>query len=537
VWGKKGTFFALTETIVDKMRILKIVFFSVLLLPLNLRAAEVSQEQAAATAQLLMADRVNDFNTTVQTVKTVYHNGQKVYYIVQFAKGGWALISADDHSTPLIGYSGEGVYQTEGQPYNLSSMMDWYAEQVIGNAKHTSWKRHAGWEEAKRPHAARTRATQKVEPLIKVNWNQSGRYQKYCPSDADGTAVVGCVAVGMAQAMSVAQWPDHAEGDHGYTHDKYGSIYVNYDEEPAYNWPDILSGANDRDDVARLLWHCGVSVNMDYGVDGSGAHTSVVASALKKYFKYPESVRYYSRSNYEGDWSELVLTELLEGRAVTYAGNDPKKHYGHCFNLDGYDGAFFHVNWGWGGANNGYFGLDGLKDATMDMNYTDGQEVIVGIRPPSEKPSNILLSNTSVKANEPAGTVVGEITVESEAKNPEYDFKVVGEYSPIFHTNLPAPFKIEDGNLVTTEVLSADDGDRNIEITATNKKNLGSVTRHFTIKVTGGGSGIADVESQDVVSEVSYDLKGVKTNDAKGVNIVRQQLSDGSSKSVKKVRK
>lgn len=519
------------------MKNLKIVFFSVLLSPLSLQAAEVSQQQAAATAQLLMADRVSDFNTKVQSVKTVYHQGQKAYHIVQFAEGGWALISADDHSTPLIGYNAEGTFQTEGQPYNIRCMMDWYSEQVIGNAKHTSWKRHAGWEEAKRPHAARTRATQKVEPLIKVNWNQTGRYQKYCPSDADGTAVVGCVAVGMAQAMSVAQWPDHAVGDHGYTHDKYGSIYVNYDEEPAYNWSDIISGANDRDDAARLLYHCGVSVNMDYGVGGSGTQGSYIAGALKRNFKYPESVKYYTRNSYEGDWQELILTEILEGRAVAYDGVDPAKSYGHCFNLDGYDGAFFHVNWGWGGANNGYFGLDGLKDATMDMNYTSGQGANVGIRRPSEKPSNIILSNTTVKANEPAGTVVGEVTVESEAENPEYDFKVVGEYSPIFHTNIPVPFTIEDGNLVTTEELSTDDGDRNIEITATNKKNLGSVTRHFTIKVT-NGSAISVVEnSNNVVSEAAYDLKGVKTNHAKGVRIVRQQLSDGSSKSIKKVKR
>ena len=514
------------------MRILKIAFFSVLLTPLGLQAAEVSQQQAAATAQLLMAERMDDFNTEVQTVKTIYHKGQKVYHIVQFAKGGWALISADDKSMPLIGYNGEGVYQTEGQPENVRSMMETYAEQVIYHAKQ-SWGRHVGWEEAKRPQRTRTRATVKIEPLIKVNWNQTGRFQKYCPSDANGTAVVGCVAVGMAQAMSVAQWPDRPVGDHGYTHETYGSIYINYDEEPAYNWPDILSGANDRDDVARLLWHCGVSVNMNYG---SGTQDSYIAGALQRNFKYPSSVKYYSRGSYSGDWQQLILTELQEGRAVAYSGADPVKNYGHCFNLDGYDGAFFHVNWGWGGGNNGYFGLDGLKDATMDMNYTDGQSVIVGIRRPSEKPSDIILSNSTVKANEPAGTVVGGITVESEAENPEYEFKIQGEYSPIFHTNMPAPFKIEDGNLVTTDVLLAEDGDRNIEITATNTKNLGSVTRHFTIKVTSSGSSIAGVEDTNSVdSEASYDLKGMKTNDAKGVIIVRQQLTDGTSKVQKRI--
>lgn len=519
------------------MKYRKIVLLFAALLPVALQAAEVSQERAAATARQLMAGRIEGFDTEVQAVRTVWYEGQQAYHVVQFARGGWALISADDLSQPLIGYNGEGVFQVEGQPESVSSMMDWYSAQVVSNARQGG-QRHAGWDEASRPVMARSKAgnSDVVQPLIKVNWNQTGSYQKYCPKNSDGQAVVGCVAVGMAQAMSVAKWPDRPVGNYGYTSVTYGSLYIDYDAEPDYDWNAILAGSNGRDNVARLLWHCGVSVNMNYGKDGSGTQDSYIASALQRNFKYPKSVKYYARSSYGDNWSQLIINELKAGRAVAYSGADPVKSYGHCFNLDGYDGSFFHVNWGWGGNNNGYFGLDGLKDATMDMNYTTGQSVIVGVRAPSELPSDIILSNTSVQAFQPAGTEVGTVTVESEAENPTYDFKVVGPYSVILHTNMPAPFKVVDGKLVTTEELSLEDGDRNIEITATNTKNKASVTRSFTIKVT-KTSGISQMEAApEVVSEQDYSLSGIRTNaDAKGVRIVRQRLADGSVKALKRI--
>lgn len=503
-------------------------------------AADVNQGTAVKKAQQLMKARINTFDTVVKSVKTVSYEGHQAYHIVQFAKGGWALISADDMSAPLIGYSDEGVYQTEGLPENEQGMMDIYCQQIARNAKLKGVKPHEGWEGG---YATRTvtRATSKISPLITVNWNQTGAYQKYCPKDSKGQAVVGCVAVGMAQAMSVAKWPVRPTGTYGYNSETYGYLSINYDNEPDYDWTAILTGANNKDEVARLLYHCGVAVNMDYGVDGSGTQTSYVPNALRRNFGYPASVRYYTRSSYSGNWEDLIITELQEGRAVAYSGHDPVKNYGHCFNLDGYDGQWFHVNWGWGGSNNGYFGLDGLRDKTMDMDYTDGQGVVVGVRAPSELPSDITLSSTTVKEMQPVGTVVGTVSVESEATDPTYTFQVKGEYSVIFHTNLPAPFEVQNGQLVTTESLSAADYSEgiNIEITATNTKNQGSVTRHFTIQVT-STSGISEVGQNDkqVVSETYYTAAGERLDSpVKGINIVRRKLSDGSVIAMKVINK
>lgn len=493
-------------------------------------AAEVSREQAVNMAQTKV-------DGTVDNVRLIDYEGQKAYYIVQFAEGGWVLVSADDTSIPIIGYSPDGVYQTEGQPENMRNFMTLLARQVISNK--ATGTRAREWDERRSSDGRRRAAGEVIKPLIEVNWNQTGSYQKYCPGTGKNQAVVGCVAVGMAQAMSVAKWPARPVGEFTYVSKNYGQQYINYDNEPAYDWNAIIAGDDKHDGAARLLWHCGVAVSMDYGVDGSGAQSAAISTALKRNFQYPQSVKCYNRSSFDGtddDWKELLLNEFRDGRAVAYSGSDPKGGYGHCFNLDGYDGEFFHVNWGWGGANNSYFPLNGLKDAKMGYTYTDGQDVVIGIRPPSNKPSNIELSARKVLAGQPAGTYVADVIVESEAKNPRYSYTLTGKYSMTQHDYTEAPFEVNaDNQLVTTKPLTA--GTRQeVTIEATNILNKGSVKRTFYITVVNDPTGVTEVSAAQPVPQQYYSLSGTPlSKPAKGLTIVRQRMADGTIKTVKRM--
>ena len=492
-------------------------------------ATEVSREQAVSIAQ-------EKLSGDVESVRSFDYEGEKAYYIVQFREGGWVMVSADDRSKPIIGYSPTDRWPSEADmPENFRGMMNCYAEELLHNKRH-GLVRHAEWDSAARTAKSRANAASDAElkvPLIQVNWAQGNPYKKYCPKDANGQAVVGCVAVGMAQAMSVAKWPERPNGSHGYTSENYGSLYIDYDKEPTYNWDAILSGANNYDDVARLLWHCGVAINMDYSASGSGTQTSYIPGALQRNFGYPASVRFYSRNSYDGDWTELILNELREGRAVAYSGYDTKGNYGHCFNLDAYDGDFFHVNWGWGASynNNSWFSIDGLKDPNMKMNYDSSHGVVVGIRAPSPYPSNINLSAKTVQAGLPAGTFVADVEVESEAVNPVYSYTLKGKYSARQHKYLDAPFKVVDNQLLTTKELSV--GTETVTITATNTQNQHSIERTFNITVTADPSGIVDVKSV-TTSRRYFSPSGEELQSARpGLNIIRQQQADGTVKTVK----
>lgn len=493
---------------------------------------------ASAKAQEIMSTVSAGFEGKVSKVSPVLYNGQEAYYVVQFAPQGWALIAADDTTEPLIGYSATGTYVMDGQPESMKALLECFSTKITDRKRHVT-NQVAGWETGSKFYArsASRAAKGDVEPLIQVNWNQSGSYAKYCPkSNSAGQAIVGCVAVGMAQAMSVAKWPEHPTGEYTYSDPTYGTQYINYDKEPAYNWDDILSGANGKDDVARLLWHCGVAVNMKYGKDGSGTQDTYIASALPRNFSYPKSVKYVKRSSYDGSWEDLVYQELSEGRAVCLSGQDLKGGYGHCFNLDGYAGGAYHVNWGWGGANNGYFMLNGLKDATMNMDYSDPayQSLIIGIRRPSEKPSDITLSNLTVSEDSPVGTEIGTVEVVNEAQTPPtYTFSLQGAYNPITHKYASVPFAVENGKLVTTSELTA--GTKTFSMTATDQ-NGNSITRSFTITIT-SSTGINNISSNAQVEGVTYyNIEGAKmASSQKGVNVMEYKFADGSKRVVKQV--
>lgn len=505
-----------------------------LLLAATCFAKEVTQSEAVEVAQRMMKQK-NVSVTQVSLVTPVVFNGKRAYYAVQFQSGGWVLVSADDVVAPVIGYSENGSFPVLNMPDNMRGWLDLGAEQANELKKLTN-KRNSAWDKAEVLPMA---ASDKVSPLIKVQWNQTSPYNAYCPSkNGSSRAVVGCVAVGMAQAMSVARYPERPEGKVSYNSSVYGSIVCDFSKEPAYNWSEIISGENNKDGAARLLWHCGAATKMDYSPSGSGTQTSYVASALKNYFGYSKSVTYISRSDYsDKEWNSTILSELKEGRPIVYCGFPSDGTAGHCFNLDGYNGTFYHVNWGWGGAGDAYFSLDNLAAQVVVggdvMAFTEGHGMVIGIKAPNEDPIDITLSNTSVAINQPVGTVVATVTVDSEAKDPKYSYKVQGPYSVILKKNLPVPFDVKDGNLVTTEVITLDDkylskdpftgaSAYEVNITATNDATGKSCSKKFSITVK-NSSGVNDVVFDENAPVEYFNLQGIKvSNPGNGIYIKRQ---------------
>jgi hypothetical protein len=275
-----------------------------------------------------------------------------------------------------------------------------------------------------------------------------------------------------------------------------------------------------------------MSTKMSYGPGGSGTQTSYVPGALKSYFGYPKSVTYLKRDSYnDKDWNAMILAELEAGRPIVYCGYPEDGTAGHCFNLDGYDGAFYHVNWGWGGAGDAYFSLDKLAAQVVIggsvMSFTIGHGMVIGMRAPMSQPTNITISNNTVAEKQPAGTVVGVVTVETDEKAPVFTYKVQGKKTLFGYAK--APFDVVNGNLVTTEELNAVDyidtvtgtSAINITITATNSKNE-SVSRQFTINIK-GASAIEDVTLDENVAVEYFNLQGVKVeNPTKGLFIKKQ---------------
>jgi len=385
-----------------------------LLLPLSTQAKEISQQEAIRIAifrgQYLCGE---NFPSQVLEVEVIENEGKKAYYIIQFQPEGWALIAADDQVTPVIGYSATGIYDKKDQSETMQWWLNGQAKYIRRQAANKIQTRHTDWNN----NPIQTRAVGKIAPMIEVKWNQGSPYNKHCPQNTKGQrAIVGCVAVAMAQAMTVYQEPQQGKGKKSFeTNAEFGVVSVNFDKETPYDWEAILAGANNYDEAARLLFHCGAIVNMDYGTTASGSFTNKIPATMKTYYNYDDNVRMVSRNSYSGDWIELILNELSEGRPVIYNGTNDLETSAHAFNLDGFDGASsFHINWGWGGKNNGYFTLENLNDG--NFNYLKNHGAIINFIPKEYVTSN---NETQIIVPARVYTETGTIYIDT-SKNGQY---------------------------------------------------------------------------------------------------------------------
>jgi hypothetical protein len=111
-----------------------------------------------------------------------------------------------------------------------------------------------------------------------------------------------------------------------------------------------------------------------------------VATALPRYFGYGSSVReVYADSYSDAEWDNIIYNEVANSRPVYLSGANASA--GHAFVCDGYDGnKRYHINWGWGGASNGYYLLTNLTPGSQgiggsDSGYNSYRDAIIGIEP------------------------------------------------------------------------------------------------------------------------------------------------------------
>ena len=99
-------------------------------------------------------------------------------------------------------------------------------------------------------------------------------------------------------------------------------------------------------------------VGSNYATDVTTADEKYILRVLKKCFDYSNSLSFRSREYYRTcDWEDIIINELANNRPVLYTGGGADRH---AFVCDGYNAEdnTFHMNWGWGGAFNGYFSLN-----------------------------------------------------------------------------------------------------------------------------------------------------------------------------------
>ena len=315
-------------------------------------------------------------------------SGANALYVFNF-DGGYMIMAADDVAQPVLAYGEEGNFDADHISDGLAYYLRHYARQIeyaVNNNMKASPEIAEQWEQMRNQGFIKgERATRgDVDPLISTNWNQDYPFNYYCPTGhggPGGRAYAGCVATAMSMVMKRWNWPDHGQGSHSYTPAGYPVQTADF-ESTYYDWNNMPNNINNSNyqAVALLMYHCGVSVDMQYASDGSGAHSQDVPDAIANYFRYTTHAARLDRSLYSKyEWEEILISNLQEGFPLYYSGAEGQS--GHAFVCCGYreSDRKFYFNWGWSGFNNNYFAIDALN--TYSGNFNDYQSTIVDMIP------------------------------------------------------------------------------------------------------------------------------------------------------------
>ena len=375
---------------------------------LNFINSKILSNKTISSQNIILAYKATELGTNSKFITS--------YYVFNLTTSkGFVMVSANDIIKPILGYSTESNFDTSNKQHIPIQFTQWVANysKAIAYAVQKNLPASPSttllWQQLKTGSIKHTMSllgttNPVVQPLLSTNWDQISEiqgsintYNAHCPYDkVQGVyTLTGCVATAMAQVMKYWNYPAKGTGSHSYTPATYsylGSLTANFGNT-TFQWdsmPNSLSPTSTPaqiNAVATLMYDCGVSVNMDYGAEGSGAYeisynglySNTAQSALVNNFSYNNSLQGLQRSNYSDSiWLSLIKNELDVNRPVIYGGSGNQG--GHCFVADGYDiNDNLHFNWGWSGYFNGYFSINNLSPGGDTFNVA--QDAIIGIKP------------------------------------------------------------------------------------------------------------------------------------------------------------
>lgn len=480
-----------------------LLFAGSLLMPMVVMAGPRSFQQAKAIAEKQAAllgvtiDQKAMAKARKQGDKGEMNLSQQSYYVFPNANSkGFTIVSGDDRLPEIVGYSSQGSYDENNLPEGFVSFMKAYqnlynkvnlgdVEALKNLAEIKAWRNKIAQKKNAESSQANASAasTSAVAPLLgNIEWDQTSPYNNMCPKyDSVHVAATGCVATAMAQVMAYYKYPKQLKADiPGYVNRWNGipmEIPTITQEEGIYDWDNMLPKYNkeanatqqQKDAVAKLMYHCGAAVRMSYGPESGAA---VSSSKLAKYFGYDADLMMdLSRSSFTLDkWMQIIDTELAAGRPVLYGGQSSDN--GHQFICDGKDeNGLYHINWGWSGNQNAYFDLSILnpeKGGTGSGSAADGFNryctMTIGIAPDNGVVDAPLAQIPSISVYEADYVVITKGTRKSKSDKFEFTQQVtfVNQVKQAFKGFLGLGILQKDGSykLVSNKKYVSFDGKR-----------------------------------------------------------------------------
>ncbi len=398
------------------------MFAVALLAPFAAGARNVGLEEAREAAAYYM-----DRNTLEYGVKTadlsLIHQidnpelGVPAAYVFNVSDWGWIIMTGSTAISPVIGFGDEGNLDAwEELPPAMRDWVETYAAAVADVQNQDvegKFDEMAAWTDLfNRTLMTNAKDSDPRVILMNLKWsqgeNRNPTYNKRCPYDSASNkyTFTGCVATAMSQILRYYAFPVAASGGRvTYVSNqryqiklRFDSLRFNYAQMPVRLTS--LSSTNQVNEVARLCFAAGVSVRMNYGIDGSGAHSEDVPVAMANNFKYTMGVQLRRSMTSTDNFLQTLRNDLLMHRPVYMSGASSSgggaDAAGHAWVACGYrtdDGDQYYMNWGWGSNQaDGWFDFranTSIRPGGTGYNFNVGQDIITNMVPPHADSSEV----------------------------------------------------------------------------------------------------------------------------------------------------
>lgn len=370
----------------------------------NAATVDVNSAQTVAT-NFYSSNSDNVITSTSLAYTETASDGAPAYYVFNInTNDGFVIVTADDAALPIIGYATTGHYNAGTVVPPLVMWLKNRTQEISFIKSHNlpaTQRIKEQWQAYQTMQNNDNVRSGSVGPLCTTLWNQ---YTNLCPAGDPS----GCTATAMAQIMKFWNYPPHGIGSLSYDDttslgftENDGIQSANF-ANTTYDWAAMPNSplSNSNNAIDTLMYQCAVSVYTDFNFLGSSANMIPYDSlawkdpyggkvcaqaAYSQYFGYDSaSMQGLQKTAYTDEaWDSILEGELNKNRPLQYGGyTDETKTAGHTWVCDGYEAnAMFHMNWGWGGSADGYYGVDALNAGGYELNTYD--EVLIGIQPAS----------------------------------------------------------------------------------------------------------------------------------------------------------
>lgn len=364
-----------------------LTFVSMILLATTLFANPVSREKA-----LRVAEKV--FNSSPATKGAIQSNLKIVwdgefeqtkgvmdpdFYVVAREGKGFVIVAGNDNVQPVLGFSFDSPFKTEGMPEHVRAWMGQMKSYVQSAVKPLPGVREKWADLAETKSALSGTFEDEYTASRTLCWDQSEPFNYYAPTvtGQSSQAVTGCVPLAIAEIMTWHWANNPAKGtgtveEYSYTpqtggtqvipEHTLGTVYDWSGFKACNTWEDFYTAYPTMTDlgknVAQLIYDIGTILQVEYNNsktgEGSGTGGNLaLLNRLVTMMSYNKGAYTANRTSFTvAKWEQKFINEITL-RPVYYSG------MGHAYVADGYatysGDTVVHFNLGWGGHCNGYY--------------------------------------------------------------------------------------------------------------------------------------------------------------------------------------